>query len=247
MCLEVPQKNCRAYTPIRRGSWFHGMKVPIQKVIWIIHEWSTHTPLTVAAKKTGVSAQAIVQLYQYLRDVCSWKLMNINPQLGGPGVVVQIDESLFRHKSKYHRGRAPKKEVWVFGMVDTSFKPVRGYMEIVDRRDAATLIPIIERHVAPGSIIYSDQWRAYAQLSNNQNYTYASVNHSEYFVDPATGVHTQAIESYWGRKKRCLNNMNGTHAHMLPSYLDQYMWEDRFGKDDMFDNILLHISQQYPV
>ena len=39
--------------------WFHGMKVPIQKVIWIIHEWSTHTPLTVAAKKTGVSAQAI--------------------------------------------------------------------------------------------------------------------------------------------------------------------------------------------
>ena len=109
----------------------------------------------------------------------------LNPQIGGPGVVVQIDESLFRHKSKYHRGRAPKKEVWVFGMVDTSFKPVRGYMEIVDRRDAATLIPIIERHVAPGSIIYSDQWRAYAQLSNNQNYTYASVNHSEYFVDPA--------------------------------------------------------------
>ena len=64
----------------------------------------------------------------------------------------------------------PQKEVWVFGMVDTSFKPVRGYMEIVDRRDAATLIPIIERHVAPGSIIYSDQWRAYAQLANNQNY-----------------------------------------------------------------------------
>ena len=172
--------------------------------------------------------------------------MNINPQLGGPGVVVQIDESLFRHKSKYHRGRAPKKEVWVFGMVDTSFKPVRGYMEIVDRRDAATLIPIIERHVAPGSIIYSDQWRAYAQLANNQNYTYASVNHSEYFVDPETGVHTQAIESYWGRKKRYFKNMNGTQAHMLPSYLDQFMWEDRFGKEDMFDNILLHISQQYP-
>ena len=73
---RCPKKTCRAYTSIRRGSWFHGMKVPIQKVIWIIHEWSTHTPLTVAAKKTGVSAQAIVQLYQYLRDVCSWKLMN---------------------------------------------------------------------------------------------------------------------------------------------------------------------------
>ena len=64
----------------------------------------------------------------------------------------------------------------------------------------------------------------YAQLSNNQNYTYASVNHNEYFVDPANGVHTQAIESYWGRKKPYLKNINGTHAHMLPFYLDQYMW-----------------------
>ena len=75
MCLEVSKKTCRAYSPIRRGSGFHGMKVSIQKVIWIIHEWSTHTPLTVAAKRTGVSVQAIAQLYQYLRDVCSWKLM----------------------------------------------------------------------------------------------------------------------------------------------------------------------------
>jgi hypothetical protein len=40
-------------------------------------------------------------------------------ELGGPGVIVQIDESLFNHKSKYNRGRRASKEQWVFGLADT--------------------------------------------------------------------------------------------------------------------------------
>ena len=74
--------------------------------------------------------------------------------------MVQIDESLFRHKPKvatikkqhitlnnefqHHRGRATTLEMWVFGMVDTSVSPAMGYMEIVARHDAATLLPIIQ-------------------------------------------------------------------------------------------------------
>ena len=42
-----------------------------------------------------------MQIYQYFRDICSWKLLQDAPlKLGGPGVIVQIDESLFRHKPK---------------------------------------------------------------------------------------------------------------------------------------------------
>ena len=112
---KCPKKSCRALTTVRKGSWFYGMKLPLQKIVLIIHQWSGHTPLNITAQNASVSRSTIVQLFQYLRDVCSWKLMSINgpqqAQLGGPGVVVQIDESLFRHKSKYHRGRAPQKEV----------------------------------------------------------------------------------------------------------------------------------------
>jgi hypothetical protein len=42
-------------------------------------------------------------MFQYLRDVCSTKLLSTPVELGGPGVIVQIDESLFNHKSKYKR------------------------------------------------------------------------------------------------------------------------------------------------
>ena len=65
-----------------------------------------------------------------------------------------------------YRGRSTQHEVWVFGMVDTSHDPALGYMEIVPRRDAATLLPIINTHVAPGTTVWSDQWRAYKRLSS---------------------------------------------------------------------------------
>jgi hypothetical protein len=96
--------------------------------------WSGETTVKSAADTTGVSQKTIVQLYQYMRDVCSTKLLNTPPDLGGPGVVVQIDESLFNHKSKYQRGRRPDKETWVFGISDTSTKPAVSYMQTSKER-----------------------------------------------------------------------------------------------------------------
>ena len=69
--------------------------------------------------------------FQYFRDVCSTKLLHAPLQLGGPGVILQIDESLFCYKAKYNRGKRASKEQWVFGIADTSHKPTITYMEVV--------------------------------------------------------------------------------------------------------------------
>jgi len=42
-------------------------------------------------------------------------------------------------------------------------------MEIVQQRDAATLFPIINSHVAPGMVIHTDEWAAYRQLGSLPN------------------------------------------------------------------------------
>ena len=151
---------------------------------------------------------------------------------------------------QHHRGRATTREVWVFGLVDTAQSPALGYMEVVQRRDAATLLPIIAAHTAPGTIIHSDKWAAYRQVQSLPTVAgHGVVNHSLHFVQPATGIHTQQIESYWCRVKTKLKRMRGCHAHQLSSYLDEFMWRERYEKTtrDTLNNIMANISQQYPV
>ncbi|CAC5422633.1 unnamed protein product [Mytilus coruscus] len=183
-------------------------------------------------------------MFHYLREVCSTKLIQTPAQLGGPGVVVQIDESLFNHKAKHNRGRRAKKEgeLWVFGLADTSFKPAITYMELVPKRNKETLLPIIQRIVKPGSIVYSDQWRAYNKIQDELNLEHAVVNHSLNFVDSETGVHTQTIESYWAKAKYKVKEMNGVSSDALPSYLDERMWRDRWARtgEDAFMNIIIY-------
>lgn len=137
----------------------------------------------------------------------------------------------------------------MFGLVDTSREPALGYMEIVAQRDAATLLPIIQAHVAPGTIIHSDQWAAYNRVANLPNVGgHSTVNHSVTFIDPVTGTHTQNVESYWNRAKIKLKRMRGCRAEQLPGYLDEFMWRERYGKSkaDAFNNIMRDIAAQYP-
>ena len=151
---------------------------------------------------------------------------------------------------QYHRGRRADYEQWVFSMVDTSRTPSLGYMQMVDSRDAATLLPIIQAHTAPGTFIHSDEWAAYSRISRDiPHLQHHTVNHSVEFVSRTTGVHTQNIESYWNRVKKRFKSMKGVHSHQLASYLDEFMWRERYGTSSQqaFDSILLDISLQYRV
>jgi len=134
-------------------------------------------------------------------------------------------------------------------MVDTSHTPALGIVEIVDQRDAATLLPIIQRHTKPGTEIWSDEWAAYNNATSLPNISsHSTVNHSLNFRDPVTGVHTNNIESYWNRVKTKLKRMRGCHRHQLPSYLDEFMWFERHGKTSRqaFNSICRDIALKYP-
>ena len=137
----------------------------------------------------------------------------------------------------------------MFGICDTSYSPALGYMQIVPQRDAATLLPIVQSHVAPGMIIWSDQWAAYKNLSSLSHVaSHSTVNHSVEFVAPS-GTHTQNIESYWNRVKMRIKRMKGCREIEISGYLDQFMWRERHGDSavEAFNNICRDIATQYPV
>ena len=56
------------------------------------------------AECVKVALNTAVDVYLWLREVCSTRLINDGPvMLGGHGVIMQIDESLFKHKPKVLR------------------------------------------------------------------------------------------------------------------------------------------------
>ena len=77
-------------------------------------------------------------------------------------------------------------------------------------------------------IVHSDQWASYSQV-----YLYVAapmtVSRSVQNVTPS-GVHTENVESYWNRTKMKFKRMRGSTAQEVPSYLDEFMWQESFGK-----------------
>ena len=139
----------------------------------------------------------------------------------------------------------------MLGLFDTQYTPSRPYLQLVRRRNAATLLAIIRRKVQPGSIVHNDKWAAYRQLQRRLGLQHGSVNHSLQFVDPVTGVHTQHAESNWCTAKEKFKLMKGsTNPDFLMVYLQEFMWRRWYGDphpNGCFRRLLQDIANQHPL
>ena len=111
-----------------------------------------------------IARQTVIDWRSFVRDIFTDYILRQNTIIGGPGIIVQIDETHFV-KRKYHRGRV---EVKVFGVVD-----IEGncFMHTVDDRKKETLMAIISKRILPGSVIISDEFRSYSSLSQAEHHT----------------------------------------------------------------------------
>ena len=79
-------------------------------------------------------------------------------------ILVQIDESSFGKRQKYHRGKYNRQQ-WVFGISQP--EKHKCMLIVVEDRTAETLLGLIQRHVPITSHIrvVSDGWASYSQLN----------------------------------------------------------------------------------
>lgn len=219
---ECPVNKCRKQKSIRAGSFFEDSKIPPSYWLYIIFLWSIDESNKKVSLLTGFSRRMVVTALQKLQDICSLKILHGNVKLGSQGKTVEIDESLFGHKRKYNFGRIGWG-AWVFGMVERGTR--RALAIWVPNRMIETLVAgLVQQFVKPGTTVISDKFSPYFIL-NSLGYIHIMVNHSENFVDPFTGTHSNTIEGVWSQIKRKLKAMNRTVKSKLPSYLDEYNWQ----------------------
>ncbi|KAI3656005.1 hypothetical protein MP638_002018, partial [Amoeboaphelidium occidentale] len=95
--------------------------------------------------ETGISSNTTYADYvQFNRDICVGFVKSNCVPIGGPGKIVEIDESKFG-KRKFHRGRRVDGQ-WVLAGVERGDN-TKIFFETVEARNAETLIPIIQRMV----------------------------------------------------------------------------------------------------
>ena len=80
---------------------------------------------------------------------------------------------------------------------------------------------MILANVEPGSVLYTDGWRAYRRL-NEYGYQHHWVNHDLYYCDPSDpSINTNMIEGLWAQIKRWLPRAG---SYNLTEYLDLFQW-----------------------
>ena len=254
----------RGKASIRKGTIFDNSQLSTQCILSIIWHFVHRLTEKQCAEYTGLSTKnntTIVKWYKFCRNVCTdwfWKTEN-TPKLGGFGKIVEMDESYFAGKPKFNRGRLlgenPKNtwkddEKWGFGMTE------RGSLDgiiiqVPSNRSRRSLLPIIEKHCLDGTIFCSDGWKAYNRLKEHldlEDVLHFPVNHSENFVDPITGSHTQTIEGLWRHAKEFLPSF-GMKPSDLNTYIGAFLWH-RYCKQrklDFFMHFLKCAAEIHPI
>ena len=203
--------------------------------------------------------------YRWLRECVPLDYCGCQLCLVVRGVIVEIDESQFRHKPKVCTTvRSHSSKV---GVIFLSISTIEVGHPLPNSGCLGWWIHPTHRYLAicggswqvssnsppdnPGTYCYrnNNKWRAYTRVASLPPVaSHSTVNHSVHFVDLDTEVHPQHVESYWARAKQRIKGVKGCHAHEIPSYLNEFMWRERFGKAkrQAFHSICQDIVQVHP-
>lgn len=139
---------------------------------------------------------------------------------------VEVDETYIGgRRIGGKRGRGAGGKTPVVGMVQ---RGGRVMARVVPNVKTQTLIPLVRRHVRPGSHIMTDEMSSYRHLRGW--YTHSRVQHTLRIY--AKGLtHTNTIEGFWSQLKRSLRGTyHAVSTKHLQSYVNEFAY--RYSKRD---------------
>lgn len=217
--FQCNEKECRKQFSVTVGTVAENTKIPLTKWFLAMYILSNHSK--------GISS---LQLASWLdvTQTTAWflnhrireMLADNNPELLSG--IVEVDETWVggkisnQHVSKRKGKKAGDNKTMVFGAVAREGKVKT---KVVPNTQAETLIDVIKDNVEAGSVMVSDENKAYNGLK--KDYSHARVNHSrKIYVKGA--AHTNTIEGFWSLLKR---QIVGIHHSVSPKHLQRYCTE----------------------
>ena len=92
------------------------------------------------------------------------------------------------------------------------------YTKVVSDTRSARLMPVIQRKISPGRIVYTDSYRNYSALDIS-GFHHERINHSLEFAPGKNYIN--GIENFWNQAKRVLRKYNGIPRSSFPLFLKE--------------------------
>uniref|UniRef100_A0A5S6Q5B5 ISXO2-like transposase domain-containing protein n=1 Tax=Trichuris muris TaxID=70415 RepID=A0A5S6Q5B5_TRIMR len=147
---DVQRQAAEKNIAVRSGTWCQGSKLPLRKIVQFLYAWSKeYTTCTFCVQELDMAPSTAVQWNLAARTAAAQAVLRNPVKIGGPGLTVEVDESLFSRR-KYNRGQAYPQQ-WVFGGVCRETGEC--FLVEVPDRSSATLIPVIKDHIWRGTTV----------------------------------------------------------------------------------------------
>lgn len=209
------------------GTIFEKSRTPLTNWFFAMY-LMTSTRHGVAAKEVerqiGCTYKTAWRMCHELR-----KLMEAADHKGPLSGHVEIDETLVGGRQSVHARRDDgTNKTIVMGMVERNGNILAGPIPSARTR---VLEPLVRHHVAPASVISTDEWKGYADLKHS-GYTHGTVVHRN--KEYVRGIHhTNTIEGHWSLLKRAIH---GTHVHVSSKHLWKYVSEFSYRRNHRDDH-----------
>ena len=134
-------KVCRKKVSVWKNSFLEVSKITmIQFIDFINFLFESNLNINDLNHETGLSAKTIVKFNKLFREVIIERILCNSQPIGGPGIIVQIDETLV-FKRKYNRGRNIQ-QIWIVGGISPKIKNF--FLRQVPNRNSETITNVLQ-------------------------------------------------------------------------------------------------------
>lgn len=217
-------KNTGKYFNVRTNTVFENTNVPLQKWFLALYVFSSH--------KKGISSHQLAKDISVTQKTAWFLLHRLRYAFDHPnfqktvGNIVEIDEcgiggqSYYKHSNKKTRneeGKTISTKACVMGMRERGGNVIA---KVVTERSKESMLPVIYEHVAPDSVVMTDELNIYSAIDGD--FKHHSVNHSaKQFVNGM--AHTNGIENFWSHLKRGIDGIyHSISKEHLQSYINEF-------------------------
>jgi transposase-like protein len=220
------------------GTPFDRTRTPLRDWFYVMFQFVT-TRNGVAAKRVerdlGVTYKTAWRMCHEIRKYMA--SLDSDDPLGGPGEVVEIDETLIGGSVSGMGSGYKGNKTTVVGMLERGGELVT---TVVSSRHRGPMTDLIQSQILPGTTVCTDEFGSYRHL-DACGFDHKTVSHKAGQYVNAQGYGVNTIEGFWALLKR---GINGTHIHVsgkhLPKYLGEfeYRWNMRQVPHLMLDRLM---------